>query len=274
MSIFATTERFLRWDPNRPKDKRKLLLLIVTGKERSPKCKLSNKTAKAPHIDGSPIFGSNDHLRSSVEPRLDVAEVSLVQKHARSEVNYLDPHFPLLLHQNVLRLDVRVHHIQVLEESEGEKNLNSESTHILRVQGPEVVALEQLIEVCPKQLSDDANMSSKNYEILNPQNILSVLYILLLNAHQDVDLVERQMHLLPARPHHLHCHVLSRLVVESSHHLPERPPPQPFKQLVPVSHLFVLSPDVPSLEVIFAHSCPDANIVDCFFIDQFNPLML
>ena len=198
----------------------------------------------------------------------------LVQKHASSKINNLDAHLPLLFHQNILRFYVGMHHIQLFQKSQGEKDLNGKGTDILRIEWSEIIALEQLVEVVPQNLCDDADMSSENYEIFYSENVLPVLNIFLLYTHKDVYLIQSQVHLLPARPYYLNSHILRRFVVESPDHLPEGPPAQPLQQFIPVSDLLMFPPHVPSLKVVLPHSRPDTYIIDGFLIYQLNPLML
>ena len=198
----------------------------------------------------------------------------LVQEHAGSKINNLDADFPLLFHQYIFRFDVGVYNIQLLKKSQGEEDLYGKGTDILRIEGSEIVALEELVEVAPQNLCDDADMSSKNYEIFYSENVLPVLNIFLLYAHKDVDLIQSQVHLFPTRPDYLHSHIFGRLVVEGPDNLPEGSPAQPLQQFIPVSHLLVLPPHVPPLKVILPHSRPDTYIIDRFLIYQLDPLVL
>lgn len=72
-----------------------------------------------------------------------------------------------------------------------------------------------MVQVGSQQLSDDADVPAENNEVFNSQYILSVLDVLLFDAHQDVDLIESEVHLFPASPHYLHCHHFCSFVVVS-----------------------------------------------------------
>lgn len=116
-------------------------------------------------------------------------------------------------------------------------------------------------------------MSAEDDEILDPEDIFAVLDIFLFDAHQDIDFVKGQMHLLASCPHDLDGHHLSNLVVERFDHLTEGPSAQAFQQLVPVSHLLVPSPQVPPLQVVFPRRSADAHVVHCLLVDQLDPLI-
>ena len=149
-----------------------------------------------------------------------------------------------------------------------------EGSDIVEIEGLEVVGLDELVEVGGEEFGDDADVFAEDDEVLNAQEVLPVLYILLLYLHQDVYLVQRQLHVLSPCTHDLHCHCLPVLVVECLHNLPERPPSKALQQLIPVSYLLMLLPDVPAFEVILAYPSADAHIVDSLFIDEFDALIL
>ena len=116
-------------------------------------------------------------------------------------------------------------------------------------------------------------MLPENDEILNPQQIFAILYVLLLDLHQDVYLVQSQLHVLPPRPHDLHRHHLPRLVVERLDHLTERTPSQTLQKLVPISDLLVPLPKIAALEVVLAHPASNAHIIYRLFVDELDALV-
>ena len=54
------------------------------------------------------ILGSEYDFGRPIEPGLDVKKVGLVYEHAGSEVDDLDAYFGLMLHEDILRLEVTV----------------------------------------------------------------------------------------------------------------------------------------------------------------------
>lgn len=143
----------------------------------------------------------------------------------------------------------------------------------MEIEGFEVVGLDELVEVGGEEFGDDADVFAEDDEVLYAQQVLPVLYILFLYLHQDVDLVEGELHVLSPCTHDLHCHCLTVLVVECLHHLPEGAPAKPLEEFIAVSYLFMLLPDVPALQVILANPSADAHIVDSLLIDEFDALI-
>lgn len=117
-------------------------------------------------------------------------------------------------------------------------------------------------------------MLPKYDEILYPQKVLSVLYILLLDLHEDVNLVKRQLHMLSSRTDYLHRHSLSSLMVKCLYHLPKGASPQTLQKFVSIAHLFMLLPQVPTLQVVLSHAGSNANIVYGLLVYELNPLVL
>lgn len=66
-------------------------------------------------------------------------------------------------------------------------------------------------------------MFTKYNEIFYPYDILLVIDVLLFSTHQDINLVECQLHMLFLRLNNLNRHGLLILMIESPHDLPEGP---------------------------------------------------
>lgn len=64
-------------------------------------------------------------------------------------------------------------------------------------------------------------MFSEDDEVLDAEEVFAVFDVLLLDLHEDVDLVESQLHVLAPCADDLHRHRLPRLVVERLYHFPE-----------------------------------------------------
>ncbi len=116
-------------------------------------------------------------------------------------------------------------------------------------------------------------MLPKYDEIFDTKYIFAILDILLLDFHQNINLIESQLHVLTACSHNFHSYVLLGLVVKGSNHLTESPPPQPFQQLIAVADLLVFAPDVPSLQIIFSCTRVDAYVVYCLLIHKLHHLI-
>lgn len=117
-------------------------------------------------------------------------------------------------------------------------------------------------------------MFAEDNEIFDPQKILTVLYVLLLDLHQDIDLVERQLHVLTTCPYDLYCYCFSSLVVECLYYFSEGSSSKSLEKLIAVSNLLMLLPNVPPFKIVLPHSRPYPHIVHSLLVDQFDPLIL
>lgn len=141
-------------------------------------------------------MGAQDDLGSPVEPRLDVHEGGLVLEHASAEIDELDASPGLVLEQDVFGLDIGVDDAVLPEEDESVEDLDGEGADVGHLDGLELVELHQVVQADAEQLGDDADVASKHDEIFDPDDVLLVVDVPLLGAHQDVDLVKSQLHVL------------------------------------------------------------------------------
>lgn len=273
LGVFAILKVLLRGSATQTHDQTDLLLLVFPSEERVPKVQLSYQTSEAPRIDGEVIPGTEDDLRRAVETRLNVEKIGLINEHTCPEVDYLDAHLRLVLHQHVFRLQVAVDHSQLPEKRQRGKQLYRKSSNVIQIKRPKVVCLQQLVKIGRQYFSDDTDMLPENDEVLNPQQIFAILYVLLLDLHQDVNLVQSQLHVLPPRPDDLHRHHLPRLVVERLDDLTKRAPSQTLQKFISISDLLVPLPQIAALEVVLAHPASHAHIIYRLFVDELNALV-
>lgn len=165
-------------------------------------------------------------------------------EHTSSEINQLDAGPGLILEQNVFGFDVRMDDIVLPQKHEGIEDLDGEGTNMRHFDRLELIKLHQLVKTDAEQLSYDANMFTKNNEIPNANDVFLVVDILLFGSHQDVDLVQGQLHVLFFRFYYLYGHCLFVLVVEGFHHLPECATTQTLQKLIPITHLLMFSPKI------------------------------
>lgn len=134
MGVFAILKVLLRGSATQTHDQADLLLFIFPSEERVAEVQLCYQATKTPHIDGEVVLGTEDDLRRAVETRLNVQKIGLIYEHTRSEVDYLDPHLRLVLHQHVLRLQIAVDHPQFLEKRQRGKQLYRKRSNIIHIQ--------------------------------------------------------------------------------------------------------------------------------------------
>lgn len=70
-------------------DAGQLVPFVLAGKQRVARQQLGQYAAEAPHVNGEAVARAQDHLRRTVEARLDVGVDSLVFEAAGAKVNYL-----------------------------------------------------------------------------------------------------------------------------------------------------------------------------------------
>ena len=80
--------------------------------------------------------------------------------------------------------------------------------------------------------------------------------------------------MLTASTDDLHRHRLTCLMVEGLDHLSKSTATQTLQKFISVTHLLMLPPDVPALEIVLPHPASNPNIIDSFFVDQLNALIL
>ena len=91
------------------------VIVSLTGKKRIPREELGEDAPEAPHVDGCSIGKPQDDLWCPVEPALDVGVDALVRQAAAAKVNHLDDRAVGLTEHDVLRLEVTVHNVEVLQ---------------------------------------------------------------------------------------------------------------------------------------------------------------
>lgn len=74
--------------------------------------------------------------------------------------------------------------------------------------------------------------------------------------------------------HNLYCYSLTILMIKSLYYFTKSTPSQSLQQLIAVSNLLMLLPNIPSFEIVLAYSSSDADIIHCFLIDEFDALIL
>lgn len=92
--------------------------------------------------------------------------------------------------------------------------------------GAEVVGLNQIVEADAEQFGHNADVFPEHDEVLDAHDVLLVVDVFLFGPHQDVDLVQCQLHVLFLRFYDLDRDRLLVLVVKGLDHFPERPAAQ------------------------------------------------
>ena len=101
---FGVFKNFNWWHAEDLHDQGQLLSFTLSRKDWYTCVELDQYAPKAPHIDGSGIWNTNNDLGCSVEARLDVRVNSLVGEARGSKVNNLDAGLVRTLEEYVLWL--------------------------------------------------------------------------------------------------------------------------------------------------------------------------
>lgn len=183
--------------------------------------KFGDEAAEAPHVDSIAIGRAQDNFGCSVEPRLNVHEGDFVLEHAGPEVDKLDARPGLVFQQNVLRLYVRMNDTVFSQEHQGIQDLYRECADMRHLDWLEVVGLHEIVQADAQKLSHDADMLPEHNEVFNSYNIFLVVNIFFLGSHENVYLVQCQLHMLLLGLYYFNCYCFLVLVVECLHNLPK-----------------------------------------------------
>lgn len=111
-------------------------------------------------------------------------------------------------------------------------------------------------------------------KIFNAENVFLVLDVFLFGFHEDVDLVQSQLHVLLFWTDYFYCDVLFGLVVECLNHFTKSPASQRLQQLVPEPELFMFPPRVSAVLIVLSHTCSHTDVVNLFPSGQLLFLVL
>ena len=136
-----------RGGANRTHEVQQLLHVLTGREERLPRLQLIQHTGQTPHIYRVRIRPTKDDLRRTVVSRLEVSVKLLPVETTRPEVSKLQTRLAPFLHENVLGLDVAMHHALLAEEKERVEELHREQTDRVVVEREGLVGTEELVEV-------------------------------------------------------------------------------------------------------------------------------
>ena len=132
--MLAILKVILSWSPTESHDQTDLFLFILSSKERVAKIQFSYQASETPHIDWKVILGAEYDLGCSIKSRLNIQKIGLIDEHTGPEVDDLDTHFRLVLHQHVLRLQITVNHAQLPQKGQRGKQLYGKGTNVVQIQ--------------------------------------------------------------------------------------------------------------------------------------------
>lgn len=133
---------------NHINDELDLLSLVGAGKQRETREELNHNATKTPHIDLLSVREDSKHdIGGSVESTLNVGVHDFIFEASRSKVSDCYSTFVLLLHQDVLRLEIAMDDSKMFEVPEARQKLDSESSNQSIFEALVVVHLDEFIEI-------------------------------------------------------------------------------------------------------------------------------
>lgn len=142
-------------------DASKLLLLVLTREDGISSPKLCENATERPHIDAQAIAAAKNDFRTAVETRLDVGVDLLLFATRAAEIDDSDVGFPGFTKQDVLRLEIAVNDVLLLQQNQTCHHLTREATNEREGKALEVVRADELIKVNRKTGRDDAEMRAE-----------------------------------------------------------------------------------------------------------------
>ena len=252
--MFAAAGAIERGSGGRPQDfhdARQLLRLVLAGKQGIPGVELGEDAPETPHVDGLVVGGPEDHLRGAIKSRLDVGVRAFVLEAAAAEVDHLDGGLVRLAQEDVLGLEVAVDHALASQELERLQQLRGESADEAQREPSKVVVLDELVQVARQRLEGDAQVIAEVEVLVHVHHPTDVARVLVTEMLEDLHLHQRLVMEPLLVPNHLHRLDRLGLVVEATHHLPERPLPPNLQNFEPIRQV-ILRRDrvIPALVVV------------------------
>ena len=154
-----------------------------------------------------------------------------------------------------------MYHPLAAEELERHQDLLREAADESQREPPEVVVLEEIVQVDGEELEGDAQVAAEVEVLLHLHQIMLVLLVLVPQVLQNLELHQRLVVKPLLVPYHLHRHRSSHLVVVTAHHLPEATLAELVDDLEPVREMVALAHDVVSPFVVVAVVIAPASLL-------------
>jgi hypothetical protein len=132
--LFLSTfvDHALWWHSTQFHDKLNLLLLIVSWEERLSCVKLCQDAPKGPDVNFFCVFDSENHLRWSVETRLDVCVDLLISEASWTKVHNLQISAHGICAKDVFWLQIAMDYFMLLQEDQRFDNLHGIIPNLVR----------------------------------------------------------------------------------------------------------------------------------------------
>jgi hypothetical protein len=142
-------------------DAGQLFLFVLTREDGIASPKLCENATERPHIDAQAVAAAENDFRTAVETRLDVSVDLLLFATRAAKVDDSDVGFPSFTEQDVLRLEIAVNDMLLLQQDQTCHHLTREATDERKGKALKVVRANELVKVDRKTGRDDAEMRAE-----------------------------------------------------------------------------------------------------------------
>lgn len=162
-----------------------LLDLVLARKDGSSQVQLGDEACEAPHVDFGAVLESEDNFGGSVIAALNVCVDLMAVEAAGAEVDQLDAGLLVVLEHHVFWLDVAVDDFVFRKVVEGVEDLNGDFADELVLDSPELVLLEQVVEVGVELFENYALVTPEEKGVFDGDDVADCLEVVVLDELQD-----------------------------------------------------------------------------------------
>ena len=172
-------EHLRRWHIPHLHDSRHLIVFTLSRKERVANIQFSHDAPKRPHVNRRAVRNAKHNFRRPIEPRLDISIHFLIDKSRTSEIYYFDAGLVFLLEENVLRLQITMDYLKLLQVLQSVQQLDCEPSDEVVVETIEVIDFEELEQVHGEKFKCHAEMLPENNIVFNMNHVHDILLVML-----------------------------------------------------------------------------------------------
>lgn len=167
------------WHAAQFHDELELLLLVVAREQRLASVQLRQYAAKTPDVDLLCVLYPQNDFRGAVESRLHISIDLLIPEATRTKVDDLEVTAYCVCTKYVLRLQVTMDDLVLLEEDQTLQDLNGIVSDLIWRESNEAGRLQMLEQVGVEELKDKAVMIAEVSLVNHPNDVVLILWILL-----------------------------------------------------------------------------------------------
>jgi hypothetical protein len=154
-----------------------LVFFVLTYEQGQAGEQLIENAAQRPHVNRWRVSDAKHDLRGSVVARLDVGVVLGSLVGAGAKIYNLDAHLLRVAQQNILRLEIAVHHIVIPHKVHRHDHLERKSPNNILAQALKVIFLQEVIEVHRQQLEGQHKVLSEREMVNELHDAVLVIWV-------------------------------------------------------------------------------------------------